>query len=264
MHPDYPRAGAYHPDWIAANGMGSPTLWLTEWLTGDMDLQPGMRILDLGCGRAVSSVFLAREFDVQVWAVDLWIRATDNARRIADAGCERQVFPLHCDARSLPFAENFFDAIVCVDSFSYYGTDSLYLNYLARFVRDGGRIGIAGAGLTREVETIPEHLQPIWEQDFWALHSAAWWRQLWERTGILAIEAAGEMPKAAENWLRWQRAAHPENSVEIDCVAADAGRTLTYVRTIGRRSGSVPLVDYCQPDTLMALPADYQPKPVLR
>jgi cyclopropane fatty-acyl-phospholipid synthase-like methyltransferase len=36
-----------------------------------MDLKPSMRVLDLGCGRAMSSIFLHREFDVQVWAVDL-------------------------------------------------------------------------------------------------------------------------------------------------------------------------------------------------
>jgi cyclopropane fatty-acyl-phospholipid synthase-like methyltransferase len=43
-------------------------LWLTEWLAEALDLRPGMRVLDLGCGRAMSSVFLRREFGVQVWA----------------------------------------------------------------------------------------------------------------------------------------------------------------------------------------------------
>jgi cyclopropane fatty-acyl-phospholipid synthase-like methyltransferase len=36
-----------------------------------MNLQPGMRVLDLGCGRALSSIFLHREFGLQVWAADL-------------------------------------------------------------------------------------------------------------------------------------------------------------------------------------------------
>ena len=29
-----------------------------------------MRVLDLGCGRAMSSIFLRREFGVQVWATE--------------------------------------------------------------------------------------------------------------------------------------------------------------------------------------------------
>lgn len=57
-----------------------------------------MRVLDLGCGKAVSSVFLAREFEVQVWATDLWVPATDNAQRIADQGLSDAVFPIHADS----------------------------------------------------------------------------------------------------------------------------------------------------------------------
>lgn len=55
--------------------MGPNVLWLTEFLGQAMELQPGMRVLDMGCGRALSSIFLAKEFGVQVWAADLWIAA---------------------------------------------------------------------------------------------------------------------------------------------------------------------------------------------
>jgi cyclopropane fatty-acyl-phospholipid synthase-like methyltransferase len=79
-----------------------------------------MRVLDLGCGRALSSIFLHREFGVQVWATDLWFSAAENLQRIRDAGIEDGVFPLHADARSLPFAPTFFDAIISIDSFVYY------------------------------------------------------------------------------------------------------------------------------------------------
>ena len=49
---------------VIQNGMGSNPLWLVEWLTAAMDLKPGMRVLDLGCGRGLTSIFLAREFGV--------------------------------------------------------------------------------------------------------------------------------------------------------------------------------------------------------
>jgi cyclopropane fatty-acyl-phospholipid synthase-like methyltransferase len=141
----FPRASQYHPEWVIASASGGAnSLWLTEWLTTAMDLRPGMRVLDLGCGRASSSIVLHREFGVQVWATDLWFSASDNMQRIRDAGVEDGVFPLHAEARSLPFAPDFFDAIVCIDSFPYFGTDDLYLNYLAHFVKPGCQIGIAG------------------------------------------------------------------------------------------------------------------------
>src|SRR5437773_1512497 len=140
----FPRSSAYHSDWIIAGVSGAANaLWMTEWLAEALELRPGMRVLDLGCGRAASSVFLRREFGVQVWATDLWFSASENLQRVRDAGIEDGVFPIHADARSLPFAAEFFDAIVSLDSFVYYGTDDLYLNFLARFLKPGGLLGIA-------------------------------------------------------------------------------------------------------------------------
>lgn len=33
-----------------------------------------MRILDMGCGKAMSSIFLVKEFGIQVWANDPWLK----------------------------------------------------------------------------------------------------------------------------------------------------------------------------------------------
>src|ERR1700682_669645 len=83
----FPRASPYHPEWVLANASsGANVLWLTEWLTTAMKLQPGMRVLDLGCGRASSSIFLHREFGAQVWATDLWFSAAEHIKSIQDAG----------------------------------------------------------------------------------------------------------------------------------------------------------------------------------
>ncbi|MBC8355218.1 MAG: methyltransferase domain-containing protein [Planctomycetes bacterium] len=260
----FPRSAKYHPDWLIGSAMGSNTLWLTEWLTEVVDLKPGMRVLDLGCGRVVSSIFLAREFDVQVWATDLWISASENTQRINDAGLSDCVFPFHCDARALPFAREFFDAIVVIDSFSYYGTDDLYLNYLANFVKPGGQIGIAGAGLIDEFESPPEHLIEMWSEDFWCLHSAAWWKRHWGRTKIVDVEVADTMEDGWKRWVEWHETAHPDNKEEIEGVKADEGRCLGYIRAVGRRSDDATLQDYCWPDNMRSFPEAYTQFPLLR
>jgi len=263
----FPRSNAYHPDWLIKNGTtGSGcTLWLAEWLAEAMDLKPGMRVLDLGCGRAVSSIFLAREYGVQVWATDLWIGASENYLRIRDAGLEGQVFPVHTDARRLPYAGSYFDAILCIDAYPYFGTDDLYLNYLAHFVKPGGQLGIAGAGVVHELaEGIPDHLREEWGPVIRAFHSAAWWRRHWERTSILRIELADDMPAAWEFWLEWQSTSHPENTSEIAMLKADSGRHLTWIRMVGRRDPDATLVEYCWPDALKSFPAEYEPRPLLR
>lgn len=258
----FPRATKYHPDWILAGvSGGAPCLQLTEWLTQALTLKPGMRVLDLGCGRALSSIFLRREFGVQVWAADLWFDPSENYRRIEDAGVADGVFPIRADARSLPFAADFFDAVVSVDSWIHYGTEDGFLRTLARFVKPGGQIGIAQAGLTCELDDpIPPHLREWWMEDQpWCLHSASWWRRHWERTGILDMAVADSLPEGWRHWLNWLRRMAPGNTTEIQTVEADAGRYLGFVRVVGRRRSGVAL-----PEPILSVPTQYQKAPLLR
>jgi SAM-dependent methyltransferase len=257
----FPRASEYHPEWVLAGVSGAANpLWIAEWLAEALDLRSGMRVLDLGCGRAMSSVFLCREFGVQVWATDLWFSASENLQRIRDAGVGDRVFPIHADARSLPFAAGFFDAVISIDSFPYYGTDDLYLSDVARFVKPGGPIAIAGAGLMREMDgLIPDHLRDWWTADLWCLHSAAWWRRHWDRTGILDIEVADTLPDGWRLWLDWLTLIAPDNATEIRALEADRGSHLGYVRVVGRRRADAPVTD-----PVVSVPAQYKNTPLLR
>jgi SAM-dependent methyltransferase len=257
----YPRASAYHPEWVLAGVSGGANpLWLTEWLTEALDLKPGMRVLDLGCGRALSSIFLHREFGVQVWATDLWFNASENLQRIRDAGAQGGVFPLHADARHLPFAAEFFDAIVSIDSFCYYGTDDNYLSYIARFLKPGGPLAIAGAAMIAEFEAVPEHLQAWWAQDQpWCLRSAPWWRRHWEKTGLLDVELADTMPDGWQRWRDWLKIIAPANTVEIQALETDAGANFGYARAIGRRRADAQLHE-----PVLSVPMQYTRQPLLR
>jgi SAM-dependent methyltransferase len=260
--PRFPRASKYNPDWILASVSGGANpLWLTEWLTEDLDLRPGMKVLDLGCGRATSSIFLAREFGVQVWATDLWCSASENLSRINDAGLADRVFPIHAEARSLPFANGFFDAVISIDSYFYYGTDDLYLNEVARFVKPDGVIAIAQAAILEEIDgPPPPHLADWWNQDRpLILHSAAWWRRHWNRTGILDIQLADTLADGWQYWLQWMKVIAPGNSVEINALEADCGRFMGYIRAIGRRRADAPVTD-----PVTSVQTEYSAHPLLR
>lgn len=241
----FPRSQKYNPEWVTSSASGGANaLLLTEWLTTAMDLQPGMRVLDLGCGRGVSSIFLHREYNVEVWSTDLWFDPSERLQLITGAQAEKHVYPIHADARNLPFAKDFFDAVVAIDSYPYYGTDDHYLNYLARFVKPGGVIGIAGAGLMQEFDgAVPQHLKAWWEPGMCSFHSAAWWRRHWERTGIVDIELADSMADGWRLWLEWHRSIAPDNITEIEAVESDQGTHLGYVRVIARRRADAKLED---------------------
>ena len=100
--PEFPRSAKYSPEWMLDNQMGPNAVWLMEWLTEAIALKPGIRVLDLGCGRAISSIFLAKEFGVNVWAADWWISQDNNWRRVIEAGVEDKVFPVRTEAHALP------------------------------------------------------------------------------------------------------------------------------------------------------------------
>ena len=257
----FPRSNQYHPAWVVARSSGGANaLWLTEWLVEALDLKAGMQVLDLGCGRALSSIFLHRELGVHVWAADLWFSATDNLQCIRDAGVSASVYPIHAEARALPFAAEFFDAIVCIDSLQYYGTDDTYAHYVARFLKPGGVIAMAGAGLTRELDgDVPPALHGWWEPNMACLHSHEWWRRHWQRSGILEVTHADSLPEAWQLWLHWQQAIAPDNRTEIEALERDRGETLTYVRAIARRRNDVAL-----PDPIISVPTAYAHHPLLR
>jgi SAM-dependent methyltransferase len=219
-----------------------------------------MRVLDLGCGRGVSSVFLRREYGVEVWATDLWFSPTERLERVRDAGVDDGVFPIFADARSLPFANEFFDAIVSIDAFPYWGTDDLYANYVTRFLKPGAAIGIAGSGLVRELaEAVPPALRHWWEPSMSCLHSPEWWSRHWQRSGVLDVEVADSMPDGWQLWLEWQRAVSPDNLTEIEAVEADAGHHLGYVRAVARRRP-----DGTPDEPIGTIPVEYTTKPLLR
>ncbi len=220
--------------------MGPNVLWLTESLTERMSIEPGMRVLDLGCGKAFSSIFVAKEFGALVWAADLWIAPTPNFERIRAAGVAERVFPVRAEAHELPFAEGYFDAIVSMDAYHYFGTDNLYLSYLSKFLRPGGQIGIVVPGLREELDDgVPSHLEPYWDPDFWSFHSPAWWKRHWERSGALASVTADFVEDGAAFWLDWLMqagdAGWPAES-EAAMLRADGGRCLGFTRVVGTRA----------------------------
>ena len=241
--PEFPLSAKYDAEWVIENTMGPNVLWLTESLAQVMDLRPGMRVLDMGCGRAISSIFLAREFDLQVWAADLWVAPGENRQRINQAGLEDQVFPIHAEARSLPFADQFFDAILSMDSYHYFGTDAMYLgSHFAHLVKPEGQIGIVVPALVREWPgaEIPPHLAPYWEYSMNTLHSPDWWRRHWELSGLVTVELADLMPNGWQHWLTIAEIlaecrSDMDFGEEAEMLRLDGGRNLGFTRMVARR-----------------------------
>jgi len=246
----YPRSSTYDPAWVVSLDMGPNPLWLLEDLSSDLDLRPGMRVLDLGSGRGATSVFLAREFGVQVVAADLWIPPDEATAVFSAANVADKVLAIRAEAHSLPFGAGTFDAIVSVDAFEYFGTSEYYLAHLTRLLVPGGQLGVATPALRtepQELAGIPAHVRDCvgWEALAW--HTCEWWSRLWKATGLVTSVSCRLQQDGWEDWLLWQHAVvaskpvAPTEARDADPVLtmleADLGTSLTFALLSARTPG---------------------------
>lgn len=247
--PEFPRSGKYDPDWMLDHQMGPNAVWLVEWLCGKLPLVPGMRILDLGCGKAMTSIFLAKEFGVRVWAADLWMSPDHNWRRAVEAGCADLICPVKAEAHQLPFASGFFDAVISIDAYQYFGTDELYLDYLTRYIRPGGWLGVVVPGLTQPAGRIPpDHLtrpqsngKIFWESGCRSFKTAGFWQELWAGCPMVEEAAADVQTGGWRHWRDFEMALELAGKSifpsDAETLTQDAGRYIGFVRLTARRTG---------------------------
>jgi len=229
----YPRTEKYDANWISENAMGPNPIILMEELCENLDLRPGMKVLDMGCGKGITSVFLAKEFGVTVFANDLWVKPTDNLRRFEAAGVANNVFPIRAEAHVLPYANEFFDVAVSIDSYHYYGTDETYFPCVySKLVKPGGQFGIVSPGFTREFENgFPEDMKELFAEDMFTFHSHMWWRKLWEKTGIVNIITSYDIEDTHGIWC--SDFAHKPD----DFIIADKNKVVTLIAMVAIKKG---------------------------
>ena len=199
------RSQKYDRSFVRRCMAGPNALYLTEELTDSMSLAPGMAVLDLGCGRALSSVFLAREYGVTVYAVDKNEDA-ETCNMLRDVGCDKSVYPIRADAASLPIPAGIIDALVCVNAYHNFGMEAGFFEAkLKPLLKPGAQVGLVLCGRRAEcVKPDDMNENPV----FW---SAAEWRRWFESEG-LGIDVCEELESTERAWKEWMTISMPELS----------------------------------------------------
>ncbi len=105
-----------------------------------LQLKPGQRVLDIGCGWGGFALFATQHYGVQVKGVTLsQEQASLASARVRNAGLDKDVTIELCDYRDLPDDAGY-DAIVSVGMSEHVGRKQLeaYFAKVARMLRPGG------------------------------------------------------------------------------------------------------------------------------
>src|SRR4030095_10039588 len=216
----FPLSSQYDTEWIRRNSLGENVLYNLESLSEVMEFRQGMKVLDLGLGKAVSAIFLAKEFGVQGWAIDQFIAPGEQYEINKEMKCDDSVFPRKINAKELPFASNFFDAIIAVDSYMYFGTDERFTPYISQFLKPGGYIGIVDICFSKEINylaELPEFMRADYRDKWYFVHPLEWWVKMWNKTGHLTITTAEVVPQ--NDFIKQEYIGNFRNSKKNDSIA---------------------------------------------
>ncbi len=219
--------------------MGPNPLKLTEeLLSGNLIAEKGV-VCDLGSGQGLTSMFLAKEYGFTVFAADLWSDPKQVQSFFDGVGLSRQQLrAVKADATDLPFERDTFDAVVCTDSYNYFGRDPNYLDdKLLPFVKKGGYIYVAVPGMKKDChDSLPPELLLSWTpEQLEYLHDADYWRALVSQSSGAEIVSLGEMQSNKEVWDDWLRQDNDYAVSDRRSMAAGGGKYLSFVAIVLRK-----------------------------
>ena len=208
------KADKYKELFTDAFLMGPNSVRLLAEMLEKCPIDEGLRILDLGCGKGLTSLFLAKETKAQVYAVDLWVSATENYEQFKKWDVDNTVVPIHSDANDLPFANEFFDVVVSIDSFHYFANHKgFFKSKILPLVKKGGKVIIAMPGLKNEIHGCEPELILEWvngeESEYELYHSREWWRSVLRENEDFKIVDEFDLDSFDISWQDWFDSNHP-------------------------------------------------------
>ena len=221
--------------------MGPNPIKLCEELLTNCKIPRGAKVCDLGSGQGVTSVFLAKEYGFSVYACDLWSEPEEHLAFFSEMGLTgEQIVPVKADATTgLPFEEDFFDALVSIDAYHYFGRNEKILDEkILPFIKPGGYIYIAIPGMKKDCHNhLPSELLLSWTRDDLAtMHDAKYWRNMVNSSNHAEIISVDEMESNEEVWADWLKQENPYAAGDRKVMDAGGGKYLNFVKIIMRKT----------------------------
>ena len=234
----YEKSEKYMTPELMAKIMGPNPIKLTEELLRNCKIPENARIMDLGSGQGLTSVFMAKEYGYTVYAADLWSDPEENRKFFREMGLsDEQIIPVKADATALPFEKEFFDGVVSTDSYNYFGRDKDYLDKcLLPFVKKGGYIYITVPGMKKDLhDNLPPELLLSWtpeQLDY--IHDIAYWQEIVAASSAEVVSVY-EMESNEEVWADWLKQDNEYAAGDRKTMEAGGGRYLNFIGIVLRK-----------------------------
>ena len=240
MNKNIRRIDNYKEYFIKEYLMGPNSLRLLDEMLAKHPLKAGSRVMDLGCGMGITSMFLAKEAKVNVFATDLWISATQNAENFKKWGVENQIIPIHADANDLPYAHEYFDAIVSIDAYHYFGAKKgVFQEKVLPYLRKDGVFMVAMPGVKEELsgnaaDTLLEWMEGNTD-DFNTYHSRKWWLDLIGTGDDFEVVMDFDLDCFDEAWNDWFMSGHEYGIKDNRYFDRGMGKYLSFIGLVIKR-----------------------------
>lgn len=239
MKMKYVLSEKYSSPEFMAKIMGPNPIKLEEELLLGCKIPRGATVCDLGSGQGLTSVFMAKEYGFRVYAADLWSDPAENAEFFRSQGLsESEIIPVKADATDMPFEKEFFDALVCTDSYNYFGRDKSFLDCkLLPYIKSGGYIYLAITGMKKDIhDNIPSELLLSWtpeQLDY--IHDAAYWSDIFSACRGAQLLELSEMESNEEVWADWLAQDNEYAIGDRKTMEAGGGKYLNFIKAVLRK-----------------------------
>jgi SAM-dependent methyltransferase len=112
-----------------------------EKILDRLDIQPGSRVLDIGCGTGHAACMIARKYGCHVTAIDISGRAIVAANRLVKR--RKMQDKVHCETgniNELNFSDRTFDYVICQAVIMFVEHEVAFAE-IARVLKPGGKYG---------------------------------------------------------------------------------------------------------------------------
>jgi ubiquinone/menaquinone biosynthesis C-methylase UbiE len=165
--------------------------WRTDYLRGAqrklislLDIQENINFLDVGCGTgfAVGETAKLADNNGQFYGIDLSAKMIEKAK--SNFGGRDNFHFVQANAELIPLNDDFFDIIICTNSFHHYLHPDKALREMHRLLKKGGRTYVLDPTADNWIAKIADKTMKLLQHEHLKLYSTREFQQMFGNAGL--------------------------------------------------------------------------------